>query len=110
MHDIKVTDGLAPTQKSKKPEFEAVTAPNVHEPSDKVRVKFGKFVQLVATHAFEEVMKRHADQDIILSTNLLTDLANAHEEEEPEQNRRVPIFFIVGILVGIVVTYLIVRL
>lgn len=77
-------------------------------PGEKVKVKFEKFVQLVATHDFEGVMKHHADEDIILSTNLLTDLANAHEEQ-PNENKKLPIFLIVGIIIGVVLTYLIIR-
>lgn len=108
MHDIKIPDGnpqkkvmevssLAPMEPQKAP-----------EPGNKVKVNFEKFVQLVATHDFEEVMKAHENEDIILSTNLLTDLANAHEEE-PEQTSRVPIIFVVGVLLGVLLTYLIIR-
>lgn len=107
MHDIRIPDSHG-----KKPEFEVthVSGKEVAaaEPGEKVKVNFEKFVHLVATHDFEEVMKKHEGEDIIVSTNLLTDLANAHEEE-PDHSRKIPIFFIVGIIVGIVVTYLIVR-
>lgn len=81
----------------------------IREPGDKVKVNFEKFVQLVATHDFEEVMKAHAKEDIILSTNLLTDLANAHEEEEPQAPSRWPVIFAVGMLLGIVLAYVIIR-
>lgn len=78
------------------------------EPSDKIKVKFEKFVQLVAMHNFSEVMKKHAHEDIVLSANLLTDLANAHEDVE-EKSTRVPLYLAIGALIGIVLTYLIVR-
>lgn len=120
MHDIRIPDSGG----SKKPEFEVTPmsaaeakAPEPEakapwrasgEPGEKVRVRFEKFVQLVATHDFEDVMKRHADEDIILSTNLLTDLANAHEEEQGE-GKKLPIIFIIGIIIGVIVTYLVVR-
>lgn len=107
MHDIKIPD-----PHGKKPDFE-ITQVNAAEekeaePGEKVKVKFEKFVQLVATHDFEEVMKRHAEEDIILSTNLLTDLANAHEEEQG-QGKKLPIIFIIGIIIGVVLTYLVIR-
>lgn len=129
MHDIKIPDSGSASS-GKKPDFgithisssdrpsrssaeqlmrpEGATTARSHEPGEKVKVKFDKFVQLVATHDFEEVMKRHADQDIILSTNLLTDLANAHEEE-PRDAKKLPIFFIIGIIIGVVLTYLVIR-
>lgn len=111
MHDIKIPD-----PHGKKSTFEvsqvtslAAKAPELKiEPGEKVKVKFEKFVQLVATHDFEGVMKGHANEDIILSTNLLTDLANAHEEE-PTQSRKTPIIFIVGIIIGVAVAYLVIR-
>lgn len=113
MHDIKIPDsGAAPH--GKKPDFE--TAPvslaeaKNQEPGERVKVKFDKFVQLVATHDFEDVMKRHGNEDVILSTNLLTDLANAHEEAPPESGRKLPIIFIIGIIIGVVLTYLVIRL
>ncbi len=112
MHDIKIPDfGSAPH--SKKSDFEvtqvSVAEARASEPSEKVKVKFEKFVQLVATHDFEDVMKRHAEEDIILSTNLLTDLANAHEEQEPQSGKKLPIIFIIGIIIGVVLTYLVIR-
>lgn len=107
MHDIKIPD-----PHGQKPDFEvthvSAAEEKAPEPGEKVKVKFEKFVQLVATHDFEEVMKRHADQDIILSTNLLTDLANAHEEEQG-QGKKLPIIFIIGIIIGVVLTYLVIR-
>ena len=78
------------------------------DPSDKVKVNFEKFVNLVASHDFEDVMKRHGKEDIILSTNLLTDLASAHEEVEPKTSKA-PLFFAIGIVLGIVLTYLLTR-
>lgn len=108
MHDIKIPDSS-----SKKPANFEVSHVHVGdvkaaEASDRVKVRFDKFVQLVATHDFEGVMQKHGEEDIILSTNLLTDLANAHEEEE-SGGKKVPIFLIVGILIGVVITYLLVR-
>lgn len=110
MHEIKVTDSnghgkkMADLEPIKMPVHEIYAA----EPSNKVKVRFEKFVQLVATHDFTSLMKRYAEEDIILSTNLLTDLANAHEEEEVKTSK-IPIFFVVGILIGVLITYLIIR-
>ena len=68
------------------------------KPHDKVKIKFDKFVNLVATHAYEEVFEKHEDEDIIISTDLLADLANAHEEKG---DRKVPAIFLFGILLGL---------
>lgn len=107
MHDIKIPD---PHGKKVGFEVSHVMAQEEKkaEPGDKVKVKFKNFVELVATHDFEEVMRKYEHEDIIVSTNLLTDLANAHEEE-PEQSHKTSILFIAGILLGVVVTYLIIR-
>lgn len=82
--------------------------PSEIEPTDKIKVKFEKFVQLVATHDFEGVLKKYANDDIILSSNLLTDLANAHEETDAQPNR-IPIWVISGVIIGVIITYLILR-
>ena len=73
--------------------------------ADKIKVKFDKFVNLIASHAYEDIINKHIDDDVIISTDLLTDLANAHEEK---QDRKSPLLFIVGILLGVAVTYFLV--
>jgi hypothetical protein len=75
-------------------------------PHGKVKIKFDKFVNLVASHAYEEVFEEHVDEDIIISTDLLTDLANAHEEK---QDRKMPVVFLIGIVLGIGLTWLLLR-
>lgn len=76
-------------------------------PSDKVKVKFDKFVNLIATHAYQEIFDKHLDDDVIISTDLLTDLANAHEEKE--DGKKIPTFFLIGIVLGVIVTWLILK-
>lgn len=121
MQDIKIPDPHDRNLREKAPkresdfeiskvehEREESVVEEVSEPSERVKVRFDKFVQLVATHNFEEVMKKHSKEDLILSTNLLTDLANAHEEE-PREGKKLPIIFIVGVVIGVVITYLLIR-
>lgn len=73
---------------------------------DRVKVKFEKFVNLIATHAYEDIIQKHEDDDIIISTDLLADLANAHEEK-PE--RKTPLVFIFGIALGLFVAWIFLR-
>lgn len=77
------------------------------KPHDKVKVKFDKFMNLVASHAYEEVFEKHEDEDVIISTDLLTDLANAHEEK---RDTKVPIIFVIGLVLGVVLTWLLFKL
>lgn len=70
---------------------------------EKVKVSFDNFVNLVANHNYEEVIEKNKNEDVIVSSNLLADLANAHEQEE---ERRIPAIFIIGVVLGIVVTYI----
>lgn len=76
------------------------------EPHDKVRVKFDKFVNLISTHAYEEIFDKHQDEDVIVSTNLLTDLANAQEEKS---DKKLPFIFLIGILIGIGVAWFLLK-
>ncbi len=112
MSDIKI-----PTESSKQAEFSVKSLVNNQEksvgvsqpePSDKIRVKFDKFVQLVATHDFGGVLKKYGDEDVVISSNLLTDLASAHEEVETHPTK-IPIWIISGIIIGIILTYIILR-
>jgi hypothetical protein len=70
--------------------------------SDYVKLTFGRFVTLVANHSFEDVVERNKDEDVILSTNLLTDLANSRRFSP---NTRGPLMVLGGILLGIILGY-----
>jgi hypothetical protein len=72
-------------------------------PKETIKVKFGKFVHLVANHDFADVIEAHADDEIVMSSNLLTDLAGASDKKE---ERKIPLVLMVGIIIGGVLTYI----
>lgn len=69
-----------------------------------VKITFDRFVTLVANHSFVEVVERNKDEEIILSTNLLTDLANARRFSPGSKG---PIMVMGGLAIGILFGYLI---
>lgn len=75
--------------------------------SDNVRVKFDKFASLVAAHANKDLIEQCRDEDVIVSTNLLTDLANANEDGG---SKKMPAVFLIGIILGIGLTYLLLKM
>jgi len=75
-------------------------------PSSKVKIKFDKFVNLVITHAYDDIVDKYMDEDVVISTDLLADLANSHEDDS---DRKLPIMFLMGIVLGIVVTWFLVK-
>ena len=87
-NDIPVSEGVPVEEKS--------------EPAGKVRITFGRFVKLVANHSFLDVVERNSEEEVIISTNLLSDLANAHDGQS---ERKLPIVFILGIVIGVAITY-----
>lgn len=89
------------------PSFEAANTESSSPASDKVRVKFDKFITLVATHTYEDVLEKNADEDVVISTNLLADLANAHEEAKGD--KKIVLIFAVGITIGVVLAWLVFR-
>ncbi len=74
---------------------------------DLIKVKFVKFVQLVASRDFMSVLEKNQDEDIIISSNLLTDLAGAVDQKTGD--KKIPIIFIVGLAIGVVLTYFLFR-
>lgn len=76
------------------------------EANDWVRIQFGRFVQLVANHSFIDIVDKNAEEEVIISSNLLTDLANASDRG---REKRMPMIFVAGIVIGIVLTYIIVK-
>jgi|WetSurMetagenome_2_1015567.scaffolds.fasta_scaffold54093_2 hypothetical protein len=85
--------------------YTELKSPDLEEliPKETIKVKFGKFVQLVANRDFAEVIDAHADDEIIMSSNLLTELAGAHDRRE---EKKIPLVFLVGIVIGVVLTYI----
>ena len=71
-----------------------------------IKVKFDKFVTLVASRDFLSVMEKNKDEDIIMSSNLLTDLAGSMEEKS---EKKTPVIFLVGLAIGVIVTYLLIN-
>ncbi len=84
---------------------ESFRVPDIEElvPKDTIRVKFGKFVQLVQNHDFVDVIEAHAEDEIIMTSNLLTELAGAHDKRE---EKKIPLVFLIGIVIGVVLTYI----
>lgn len=73
----------------------------------RVLIKFPKFVHMIVMHDFEDVMEKHADEDIVISTDLLVDLANAHDEAETA----VPWGHLVAaVLLGVVITVIVMQI
>lgn len=73
------------------------------EPGEKVRVSFAKFAQLVSRSDVEQVIVANPEAEVIIDTNLLAELATPSEEEE---ERKIPVIFSVGLVIGIVLTYI----
>ena len=72
--------------------------------SNTVTVNFAKFVQLVANHSFIDIVEKNAEEEVVISGNLLTDLANSHDRGK---EKRMPIMFLAGLVLGIILTYII---
>ncbi|KKP40153.1 MAG: hypothetical protein UR28_C0002G0010 [Candidatus Peregrinibacteria bacterium GW2011_GWF2_33_10] len=77
------------------------------EPSTKVKIKFGKFVELVAKHSFLEIIENNADQEVVIDSNLLADLANADEPKDLEYPKWA--FVVAGVVLGAILVYIILK-
>lgn len=83
--------------------LETLRSVDESEARETIKVRFDKFVQLVANHDLDETIQANAEQEIIMSSNLLTELAGSRDNRE---ERKIPLVFIVGIAIGIVLTYI----
>jgi len=71
--------------------------------TDMVKVKFEKFVSLVANHDYEDMLERHTGEEIYMKADLLTELADI-PVEKPE--KKFPTIFVFGLIVGGVIAWL----
>jgi hypothetical protein len=67
-----------------------------------IAVKFPKFIQLIATHEFEEIMEKHNTEEVIISSDLLVDLAGSNAFYEDNSDNRFSFIFI-GLILGLVI-------
>jgi len=68
-----------------------------------VRIAFDRFVTLVASHSFLDVVERNKNEDVVISTNLLTDLANAKRTIPSTKNSAM---VLLGLLLGVLLGYI----
>ena len=76
------------------------------QPGEKVKVKFDKFLALVVNHTSDQIFEKYMGEDIIMSADLLADLAGTQEEKK---TKKTPLIFVLGIVLGILVTWFILR-
>lgn len=88
-------------------ETDAAIYEKMPDVGDKVKMHFSNFVQLVATHDFDKTLKTRGEEEIILSADLLADIASCHEDAGPN---RLPWVFVIGIGIGVVITYALLKL
>lgn len=72
-------------------------------PKDLIKVNFATFVELVASQDVEKIIEQHTNQELIMSTNLLSKLASLRDNRE---EKKIPLVFLVGIAIGVVLTYI----
>lgn len=74
---------------------------------DKIKIKFGRFINLLANKDYDELFARYQNEDITISADLLTEIATPPEEKK---SNKVPLFFFVGIVLGVALTWMILKL
>ncbi len=76
------------------------------KPNEKVKVKFDKFVNLIAGRDFEDGYERYAGEDVIINADLLAELASVPEEKS---DKKLPLFFIFGIALGLAIAWILLK-
>lgn len=86
-------------------ELEGVETPAVKDmeviANGKISIKFPKFIQLVATHDFDEIIDRHKYEDVVITSDLLVDLAGSTPVVEEVQESKFSWIFL-GLMLGMV--------
>ncbi len=105
MDDIYLPDEEGDEAAFEKHEIEeaAPTHPSGVTPSKYVSITFDRFVQLVAQHSFLEVVEANRHEEVIISTNLLTDLANSRRVHSSSKGN---MLVVAGVVLGILLGYL----
>lgn len=85
-----------------RPEIVRPATPVSHEPVEKVKVKLGKFLDMIVKNNNDEFFQEHSDQDIILNADFLADLASAGQGKK---DKKWFLIFVGGIILGLVVAY-----
>ncbi len=74
-----------------------------------VRVRFDKFISLISRYDLDSALVNFMGQEVIISTDLLADLANPPEmDEEKVEEKKFPfLILLTGIVFGVFLTWLI---
>ena len=103
--EVQEEEELAPfSPQPIEPEAPVNNAMNPPDAAAYVKVTFGRFVDLVSGKNFSDVVMRNKDEEIIMSTNLLTDLAN---DRRMLPTLRGGVMALIGVLLGILFGYFI---
>jgi hypothetical protein len=80
--------------------------------SNLVRIRFDKFLTLLSKYEYEVAISKFFTQEVIISADLLADLANPPEIEVEEivEEKKFPLAILLGgIILGIIITWLILK-
>lgn len=74
-----------------------------------VRVRFDKFLTLLSKYEYEAMLAKFTTQEIIITTDLLADLANPPEDSDAvAEEKKFPYWILVGgIVLGVFLSWLI---
>lgn len=86
---------------------ESYDKPEKFGTGDKIKIKFGRFINLLANKDYDELFARYQNEDITISADLLTEIATPPEEKK---SNKVPLFFFIGIMLGVALTWMILKL
>lgn len=77
--------------------------------STMVKIKFEKFINLLSKYDFETLISMFSDQEIIIGTDLLSDLANPPVDKEEKPSRLPYYLFGIGLVLGIFLTWVLLK-
>jgi hypothetical protein len=76
--------------------------------TDRVSISFKNFIDLLASHSYGKIVENdeYANSKMTVSSDLLSVLANAHETRN---EKKLPLIFSIGLIVGVIIAYLVIR-
>lgn len=103
LHEDHESSFYEDSKMSEKPEPPVYVRAEDMAPKEQVKVKFANFVQLVTTQDVAAVIQANPQEEIIMNSNLLTELASAHDKKG---EKKIPVVFIVGMAIGVFLAYI----
>lgn len=72
-----------------------------------IKLKFARFLKLVVSRDFDELMSLYKDEEVIVDADFLVELASESKQDDPEpESQSMTSSVLTGVLIGVLISFI----